>query len=713
MLIIKLIALTAFLFLPGYLAISLLLGEKAGTGGGERIFLAATCGCAVVALMAEALGLAGHFGWQPLLACWLVLCLALLIPARRRLAWLGRVKKQEWAALALLVLVGLALFLPPGRVVFGWNDDGVYSDIAARMQREGDVHIQVEVVSEVAPERRDMVFVPQTDDRAKFESYLYKQYFITDFPAGKVVPQLFYLWPSFMAIFALFLGPDRMFYAITFAALLSLAGIFLLARRMLGKRWPLAAVMLAAISPLMIYFAKYTTSEMFTMALFIAATLVLLAYLKETDRREKIGEAILAVLLSSACFFVRIDFYILLPPLLLVFFWRRINHEWERSDTVFIVLFVLGFSLAVLTARLASAPYFSTIFNYSFEGPRRYFAIIGLAAAVAFIVFFFFPSLLNGIPGRLRRSSRWWKSLTWIALTGAFIFFYFIRPAIGDHEIVKYGIISTTQGLLYDSQNLIRWGWYFSFPGLLLLFAGYGLAVTTEHGKSWSPMLATGLFATSFYLWSMRCTPLQIMVMRRIVPVVFPLAVIMIIYALKRIADWPVPVGAAAWARLLWPLRRVIVGLLLLYLMVFSIVAAWPIFGLGEGGNQAEVVAAAHQAAAGGTLLMDFNAGDLFGPPLLSLAGQPNAWLTSNSITASEDFRYLLEDLGFPERPVYLLWRPRLSGSEINMAGGLGLEYVAGLSWREEGLEISFEHRPDRRVTIDEPFEIYRIVPND
>lgn len=713
MLIIKFVALVAFLFLPGYLAVSLLLGEKSGMGGGEKIFLAATCGCAAVALMAEALGLAGRFGLWPLLACWLVLCLALLIPARRRLAWLGRVRRREWVALALLALVGLVIFLPPGRVVFGWNDDGVYSDIAARMQREGDIHMQVEVVSEVAPERRDMVFAPRTDDRSKFESYLYKQYFITDSSAGKVVPQLFYLWPSFMAVFALFLGPDRMFFAITFAALLSLAGILMLARRMLGKRWPLAAITLIAASPLMIYFAKYTTSEMFTMAIFIAATLVLLVYQEETCRREKMGDAALAALFTTACFLIRIDFYILLPPLLLVFFWRRINYEWERSDTLFIVLFVLGFSLAMLMARLTSAPYFATIFYYSLEGPRKYFAIIGLAAAVAFVAFFFFPGLLKGIPGRLRRSSLLWKNLTWIALAGAFVFFYFIRPAIGDHSNIMYGIISANQGPTYDSQNLIRWGWYFSFPGLLLLFAGYGLAVTTEHRKSWSPMLATGLFATFFYLWSMRCTPLQIMVMRRIVPVIFPLAAILIIYTLKRVYSWPVPVGAAVPVRLLWPLRKVVAGLLLFYLVVFSIVAAWPVFRLSEGGNQAEVVAAAHQAAADGTLLMDFNVGDLFGPPLLSLEGQPNAWLTSNAITSSEDFRYLLEDLGFPERPVYLLWRPRLSGSDIRLAGGLGLEYVTGLSWREENLEISFEHRPDLRVTIEEPFEIYRIVPSD
>ncbi len=124
MLLLKLATLLAFLFLPGYLAVSLLLDGTRRVSGAERVFLAAACGCGITALTGMLLGLAGHFGLAALLPIWAVLCGALLLAARRRAGWLARVSWREWAVLALLALLGLALFLPPSRVVFGWSDEG-------------------------------------------------------------------------------------------------------------------------------------------------------------------------------------------------------------------------------------------------------------------------------------------------------------------------------------------------------------------------------------------------------------------------------------------------------------------------------------------------------------------------------------------------------------------------------------------------------------
>jgi hypothetical protein len=713
MLILKLVALLAFLFIPGYLVISLFLGKKSGMSGGERLFLSAVLGCGLVALLAMVIGLAGRFGFSTLIPAWVILCAALLYFARRRITWIATVGWRQWAILALLAAVGLALFLPPGRVVFGWNDDGSYPNIAARMVNQGDIHTRVEVVQEVAAEQRDLVFVPNTDPHYTFQADLYKQYFITDYSSGEVVPQFYYLWPSLMAIFALFLGVSRMFYAVTLASLLSLWGVYLLGRRMLGGRWAWIAAILTVFSPLTLYFSKYTTSEMFTQAIFTAACLTMLAHLEEVSPRESVKQAVLSALLFTLCFLVRIDMFIVLPPLLLVFFWKRISSTWSRADTVFVLLILTGFCLATMVGRLASAPYFTTLFNYSFDTSGKLLIAVILAAFALIGVFSFVPHILRRPVAFLADRGRWWAVLTWIFLIGIFIFFYFIRPAIGDDGSTLNGIIGIVQGSTYDSQNLIRWGWYFSFPGLLLMFAGYGLAVTTEHRKSWPPVLAVGIFATLFYAWNMRCTPLQIMVMRRLVPMILPLAFLMIAYALQRIYGWS-RLRVEAWpVRALWPLRKVVVAIVLLSLVVFSLSVAAPIFGLAEGGNQGETVAAVHAVTAEGTVLMDFNAGDLFGPPLLTFEDQPNAWLANNSVLSCERFPALLADLGFPEKPVYLLWRPSLSGSKVDIREGLAVKLVEEVVWREDNLETSFSHRPERRTTIDEPFEVYRIVPDD
>ncbi len=709
MLLLRLAALAAFLFLPGCLAVSLLCGEGR-LDWAERLFLSAVCGCALAALAGAALGLASRFAPRPLLACWAALCLALLAAARRRLGWLLRAEWRSLAALLLLAAAGLALFLPPGRVVFGWNDEGIYPNIAALMREEGRIHTSVGIVEEVAPERRSLLFPENRDRRLPFQAYLYKQYFITDFAGGKVVPQFYYPWPSLMAAFAVFLGTARTFYAVTLAALLSLLGIYLLARRMLGGRWAWAAAAPAALSPLMLYFSRYTASEVFTMALFCGGCLALLAALREGPASRGTGEAALAALLFTAGLLTRIDFSLLLPPVLLAFFWRRMSGAWGRADAAFTAALLAGFALSVPAGRFFSAPYFFSIFHYGLGGRGRALASAALAAAAALAVLSFFPRQLRGAAGRLARRKRLWKALAWAALAAAFIFLYFIRPRLGGGEAVYTGFNTVTTGPSYNPENLVRWGWWFSFPGLLLVFCGYGLALTSERERSWSPVLASGLALTLFYLWDMRCTPLQIMVMRRVMPVIFPVGMLMAAYALKRLFHWPAGAAGAAWRRALRPLGGFAAGLLLFYLAAFYAVTARPILGLSEGGNQREAVEAVGAAAAEGTVLMDYNAGELFGPPLLSFAGRPNASLTGNRALRDEAFPALLSDLGFPERPVYLLWRPAASGTEIDLAEGLGLEYVTAVAWQEENLKTSFTSRPDARVSIDEAFVLYRFT---
>ena len=119
------------------------------------------------------------------------------------MGWLFRAEWRSLAALLLLAAAGLALFLPPGRVVFDWNDEGIYPNIAALMREEGRIHTSVGIVEEVAPERRSLLFPENRDRRLPFQAYLYKQYFITDFAGGKVVQQFYNPWPSLM-------GPSRL-----------------------------------------------------------------------------------------------------------------------------------------------------------------------------------------------------------------------------------------------------------------------------------------------------------------------------------------------------------------------------------------------------------------------------------------------------------------------------------------------------------------------
>jgi hypothetical protein len=703
MLILKLVALLAFLFIPGYLVISLFLGKKSGMSGGERLFLSAVLGCGLVALLAMVIGLAGRFGFSTLIPAWVILCAALLYFARRRITWIATVGWRQWAILALLAAAGLALFLPPGRVVFGWNDDGVYPNIAAQMVERGEIHTRLELVTEVSPEERNLVFAPAEYQDSPYEGYLYKPYFITSFSTGEVVPRFYYLWPSCMAVFGLFLGLENMFYAITLMAVLSVIGIYLLAGRMLGRRWAWVAAILALLSPLMIFFSRYTTSEMLASSLFIAAALSLLSYREGGGNGEETREAIVSSIFLTLAFLVRIDFCLVLLPLLAVYFMELVRGKWRSADGWMIAATVSGFILASLVGWLFSAPYFYTLTISLFR--YKVLIIILCLMAIGAVMLIFRRGIQRFVDWFAARR-KVWVTAVWLSLAAAFLFFYFIRPTFGD-RVIFYGMLSSSQGLTFQPQTLIRWGWYFSAPGLLLLFAGYAGAFTSKRRYSWMPLTVTGLFVSFFYMWNMHCNPLQIMVMRRIMPVIFPLAIVMIVNALRGIFHCSSRISRPAWRSA----GMIVAGLALSYLVLFSATRSWPILGLREGGNQQEVVEAVHEAAAEGTVLIDFNAGDLFGPPLLAFYGQRNAWLMHNSDLTEERFAALLGELGFPDKPVYLLWRPLLSGEVPDPVKALQLQEVGVVTWRQRSLEASYERRPESAFEIEEDFILYRITP--
>ena len=704
------LALAVFIYLPGCLLAAFFFGGDSRFSSGERVFLSAVTGSGVTALSAAALGLAGVYSKWSLLLSWVCICLV-AAACRVRSSRMGGAGLKGWALIALLVAAALALFLPPNRVVFGWNDDGVYADMAARLAREGDIYAEVDTVREVAPERRDLVFVPNLEEGRDFQAYLYKQYFITDFGSGKVVPQFFYPWPALMAVFATFLGLQRMFYAVTFAALLYLGGVFLVARRMLGRPWSAAVLLLALLSPLLLYFSRYTTSETLTGAFFLAAVLPALGRgpLVPWGRRE----AALSALLLTMAFLTRIDMLLLLAPLAASFAWKGIKGEWRGADTVFSLLCVGGAGLALLAGRLTSAPYFTVIFgDYRSEAGRL--AAVGLPLlALLLLALALRPSLVRAAAAKILERRRILTVLTWVALAAAFVFLYYVRPQ-QDGGLVTYPTVGKqVLGASYDPQNLVRWGWYFSLPGLLLIFGGYALALSPGRKPPWPPLAACGLFFTAFYLWKLRCTPLQVMSMRRLMPVIFPAALLMMGLALRGLWGSGGKGGERRWSRLLAGLAGKAAALsLLLYLLAFSVSASRPIFGLSEGGNQLEAVREVHQACGDGTLLMDYNAGDLFGPPLLAFTGQPNAWLAGEGALQDPRLPGLLSDLGFPDRPVYLLWRPSLSvGPEAPQ--WLALEEVARVTWREENLEVSFEKRPSARRLLEEEFPVYRLLPRE
>lgn len=712
MIVLRILALVAFIYVPGWLAVSLLPSGDA-LRGYERLYLAAILGLGIVSLCSLALALASVYSLPAMLILVGAICLVLLATARGRIAWPLRLRSKELLLVLAVIAVALILSVPPGRTVFGWSDVGLYPDIAAHIEREGSITMESEVAREVAPERRDLLYESATDTSQKFLAYENKAFLITDFETGSVTPIFYFLWPAALAVFASFLGLSWQFWAITAMAVLGFWGLLLLALRLLGRRWGLVALVLAGLSPLFVYFSRYGTSEMMNMAVFIAASFCLTVYIgmdESGEDRSAVRMAFAAGFLLGLGFLCRIDFLLVLLPLLLFYLGKRIFGRMTRADWWFCALTVTAAALATVLGGIFSRPYFYSIFRYLADDFGLMIVVIVAGFAGVVLTFIFAPRLKR--PARRVAEAR--KTLTvllWLCLAGFFVYMYYIRPG-GANAVVDYGVINPIQGPTYISQTLVRWAWYFSFPGLLAIFTGYGLWFSRRKAASMLPVAMIGAALTLVFCINMRATPLHILTMRRLVPIVFPVAVLMAAYCLNTLVDAGVWIsGKRRWGEMV---GKAVAGALLIYLVLFAAHVSLPIFGLEEGGNQLELTGEiAGRVDEGGVVLIDYHLGDHIGPPLRTFYGVENAWLMDNATLASDDFTGLLSDLGFPEKEIYLLWRPGISGFNIPMVDGLSLEEVDDfVSW-EETLEKSFAERPDSRRYDSEKILLYRVIAGD
>lgn len=730
MMVLRVLGLLAFLLVPGWLAAALLEGRKRHypaerkekeaknpddeyregiLDGREKLFLAAVLGTGIVSLCALALALASAYRLWSLAALVGLVCIPMAALGRGRLSWPLRVGRNEYLVCLALVAVALAVSVPPGRTVFGWSDVGVYADISAHIVREGGVVMDLPAIREIAPEHRNLVFKENEDPNLPFKAFWNKAFPITDIESGRVLPIFYWLWPSFMAVFASFLRPGSMFWAVTAAAVLALWGFWLLSRRLLGWRWGLAATSLMAVSPLFVYFSRYTTSEMMNLALFVAGSLVLTVFLdtgRKGTSRDGRNMALVAAFFFTLGFLCRIDFIMVLVPLVLFFLGKRFFKGLNASDKWFCGATAAGAAMATAVGAIFSYPYFRSIFG------GVYGAITNRAWQIA--VFLIAPFMVFSFGARLRVALRRLRKyrIAWIALLGAglaalFVYQYFIRPGIPSASI-DYGVVSVTSGPSYDNQTMVRWGWYFSFLGLVLMFIGYGLWFTH---KAWHPGMPVALMAftaTFIFSWNMRTFPQQIMVMRRLVPMVLAGATLAMVFALKEVGSILAGfTSGMAFGR--WVAGLTAFGALS-YLFVFSTGASVPIIGLCEGGNQLEICGdIAGNTQKDAVVIMDYALGDLFGPPLRCFYGVENAWLMENSAIEGKGFAGLFEDLGFPGRQVYILWRPEMSGREPSLPPGFRAVEVGSFFSREEMLEKSFDKRPSLRTNYSYSVRLFRL----
>ncbi len=185
--------------------------------------------------------------------------------------------------------------------------------------------------------------------------------------------QFFPGWPSLLALGMSIFGPSRYTYVMPVIGVLAIYWLFRLLRRWLAGRQLIAATLCLALNPLLIYFSRYTTSELF---LFLVTSFTLYAFTSGPERLRR-----MALLAVAAAAVSHISLFLYVPLLLAFGAFAAITGS-RRHHGHFLAI------SAIFLAHLAIGYWFS---------PRYYVAIFRKYRHFGLDVDFFYYPLLIGL----------------------------------------------------------------------------------------------------------------------------------------------------------------------------------------------------------------------------------------------------------------------------------------------------------------------------
>ncbi len=525
----------------------------------EALFLTVVGWLIVVVWLGVALASVGRFSLR-----WIGLsCLAIaaaLVVAQRRAAPPRLRAGGPWEVAAFALLLGCAalyLHLGPHEYVLGGADAGTYMNVAATIARTGALIVQDDWVRLLA-EHGDASLRPVPSNLLG-RSNLFVGWYVDDLEPARVIPQFLPAHPALAAVAIATAGMRAGLLVAPLCAVLGLAAVFLLGRRLLGAPTSLLATVLLAATPTQIFFARYPTAEPLTLLL-VFTGLLAWQHLRDGEARS-VALGTLGGAAFGLALLTRIDVppVVVLLGLALAVQWA--SGGWARGFTALAVSLALLGLHAALHARLLAWPYVWQVF----EGPARSLLHlvrrpVAMAAAVAVVIAAVAGvRLALGEPQRRRQridgllriarctTTRRLLAALAIALSA---YAYFLRPSL---EPVRTTLTwpSWNEFPLLDAHNWVRIGWYLTPLGLLLSTLGMAVLLLRAPLERVGLFLAIGGLTTVQYVWRIRNTPYHIYTMRRYVPIVLPTLAILAAAAIAAIARSRRLPLARAWAALL------------------------------------------------------------------------------------------------------------------------------------------------------------------
>ncbi len=289
-------------------------------------------------------------------------------------------------SLALLLILGLFLVLVarPFEVVLGVRDAGVYANAGFAIARTGGIVQYDDIVAGIGrdqqsddPALRDAAAQAETNllgvqprqrniaTRLRAAGFLIND---GDLAAGRVVPQGFHLFPAWIGLLTALGGMQFGLFATGLLGMLGLWSTAMLARRLAGPWAGVAAALLLALNGTQLWFARYSTAEAIAQFLIFAGLYTFSLLLPLTTQSSKLKAqnsytALLCGLAFGQLALTRIDFVLVLAPLLAYLLYTWLRRRWQRAHSWLMAgLGAMLLQAALHIALIARAYFFDTMF---------------------------------------------------------------------------------------------------------------------------------------------------------------------------------------------------------------------------------------------------------------------------------------------------------------------------------------------------------------
>jgi hypothetical protein len=658
--------------------------ERASLSLGELIVFAAAVLVGLVALVSLAAAHLHHHTPAVVGSVSVILVIAVLVLVYR---FDRRPVRLDLAGLLPIVfgLAFAALMLFPGfQYGTGDRDPGAYVEHAVAISRTGGITFPDDLVQQKLPGGVS----PGAEWPAMWDAPGHP---------GQIFPQFYHLWPALMATAKDAGGFTGLFNTGPLVAVIAICLAIAVARRLAGLPAAWAVGALLSSNMLQVWQAKYPSSEIFGQMLFVAALLGVVLAIRTGSR----AAAFAAGCFVSLSFLERADGVVVIVISWIALCALLAARRFDRRAAWFTVGLLLLLPYAFYQAYDLARAY--TLVNGVPTMAKVLEGMIGLAVLAALLAWR--PQVVQRLTAVVRnRTVQLWLGSVFVGVSGLLALIGGLRPILFGQDFLYYG---TRRIRSYDEISLIRLSWFFSIPGMCLMFGGFMYVAWRKwRFDLWLLALPTAGLLT-LYCYHVRNSPYLMWATRRFVTTVVPSMVLMMgfgaalaIVLLRRFLPKLVALGVVA---------AFVIGL-----VVFNLSESWPLRSHNENGGSIEIemqVAALAGSQKGvfvweRTTYCCNSPYQLFGGPLFTIAGQSSALLPTRPGPAAVLTTYV-DHFKSTSRPVFYIADKK--GAPPNMPGVTTTKVteIAGVlpHWEE-----TYITRPKKRHDYPFDFTVYRLT---